>query len=60
MSAKAKIGIPYFSTRFLCNGTFGVCPFCKILVELIVRKDFESHTGIEMERHYRAEHPDVL
>lgn len=39
---------------------FGKCPFCGLVIELKKRKDFESFTGQEVEKHYEEKHPEEL
>lgn len=51
-----SIGIPYAPREITEAGTFVTCPECKMRIELLVRKDGESFSGIEYARHYEAAH----
>lgn len=57
VTSPPSIGIPYVPARFEDGRAFKICPICQTKVWLIVRKDFESYTGIEFALHMEREHP---
>jgi hypothetical protein len=39
---------------------YSTCPFCGLRIGLKRKKDFESHSKIEVYRHFQKQHPEVL
>lgn len=36
------------------------CPYCGDRIDLVIKKDFESFSGIEKQRHIADTHPETL
>jgi hypothetical protein len=52
--------IPYANRVSKIDGHYSICPEpgCGAEIRLRERKDFESYTGAEYERHFRVEHTE--
>lgn len=55
----ASIGVPLARREFKDGKCFATCPECGLVIELKVKKDFESYAAIEYGEHYEAEHREA-